>query len=149
VGTIDRTNRISEAPGQTRKAIGWCAGGAAVAAATAAAAALPSPHQPVRLLLVAVAVGCCAAALIDVPVTLALAGLAYLSATAFLGDEDAATSVIGAEGLWNLVVLGLATGLGVGQRWIRAVQADADLDAELRDLIDDVETDADRTGRTR
>jgi hypothetical protein len=90
-------------------------------------AALPAAHQPVRLLLVAVAVGCRAAVVPDVRVTLALA----------------------TEGLWNLVVPGLATGLGVGQRWIRAVRADVDLDAGLRNLIDEAESDADGEGRAR
>ena len=131
------------------KSFGWCTGGAAVVVAIAAAAALPAAHQPVRLLLVAVAVGCCAAALSDVRVTLALAGFAYLSASGFLGDEDAGTSVIGTEGLWNLVVLGLATGLGVGQRWISAVRADVDLDAGLGNLIDEAESGADGEGRAR
>jgi hypothetical protein len=144
---MGRTNRIAGASGAMAKSFGWCTGGAAVVVAIAAAAALPAAHQPVRLLLVAVAVGCCAAALPDVRVTLALAGFAYLSASGLLGDEDAGTSVIGTEGLWNLVVLGLATGLGVGQRWISAVRADVDLDAGLRNLIDAAESDADGEGR--
>ena len=148
MSATDRSTRITDEPYPAGKLFGWI-GAAALLTATAAAGALPPSHAPARVLVVAAVVGCCAAVLPDVRVTFALAGLACVSVTGFLGQEVATTSVISAEALWNLVVLGLATGLGVGQRWIRAERADVDLDAELQDLIDEAESDADGEGRTR
>ena len=143
----DRPTRITE-PHPIGKPFGWI-GAAAVPIAAAAADALPASHAPARVLMLAAVVGCCAAALADVRVTLALAGFAYVLATGFLSQEAAPTAVVTAEGLWNLVVLGLATGLGLGQRWIHVMQADVDIDAELQDLIDKAKSVADGEGSTR
>jgi len=148
VRATDRPARITDEPYRAGKPLGWI-GAAAVLTAAGIAGALPVSHAPARVLILAVVVGCCAAVLPDVRVTLALAGVAYVLANGFLSGEDTATSVHSAESVWNLVVLGIATGLGLGQRWMRAAQTDADLDAELRDLIDEAVSDADNEGGSR
>jgi hypothetical protein len=146
VRATDRPTRFTDEPDRAGGPFGWI-GAAVLLTATAAADGLPASHAPARILMLAAVVGCCAAALVDVRVTLALAGFAYVLATGLWSQQAATTSVTSAEGLWNLTVLGLAAGLGLGQRWIRATLADLDIDAELRDLINDAEAGAGSEGR--
>jgi hypothetical protein len=120
-------------------------GSAALVGATLAAAALfPASHQQGRLLLVAVAVGVCAAVLADARTCLAVAGLGYLLFVGFLANSHGELSWDGADSVWHLFVLAMAAGLGRTQRWLRAVQADAEFDAALHRLLD--EAGPDQTG---
>jgi hypothetical protein len=77
--------------------------------------------------------------LADTRISLAVAGLGYLLFTGFLVNTRGELAWDGMSSLWHLLTLSVATALGLGQRWIRAVQADLAIDAELQDLLDQAE----------
>jgi len=112
--------------------------GAVVAATLAAATMLPPEQALARLIVMAVAVGICAAVLSRAHVAAAVSGLGYLLFTGFLVNSSGQLTVEQLIGDGQFFALALATVLGVGYRRLRTVQTDALIDAELRDLLDSV-----------
>jgi len=114
------------------------AGGTAAmtGAATLAAAAFPASQTSARLVVLALAVGGCAATLTDPRTTLATAGIGYLLFNGFLVNTRGELSWHGTTSLGHLLVLGTATGIGLAHRWIRAVRADALFDTALQELLE-------------
>jgi hypothetical protein len=126
------------------------AGAAAIAAATAIAAILPDVDDPLRPVLVAVALGWCAYRMTYVWESLALAALALLMINGFLTGRYGRPPWDSADGIAYLPLLVLAILLGVGQRWIRAGQADAAFDVAVRELMSDAgadDADGNESGR--
>lgn len=123
-----------------RSPLGLAGGATVMVGATFAAAALfPSGQVPARLIVVAVAVGACATVLADKRVTLAVTGLGYLLFTGFLVNSYGELTWDGANTVWHLLVLATAATIGLGQRWIRAAQADLEFETALRQLLDEAE----------
>lgn len=118
--------------------LGLAAGAAVMVSATTAATILfPASHTPGRLIVVAVAVGGCTAVLGSVRTSLAVAGLGYLLFVGFLANGHGVPSWEGGDSVGHLVVLALAAGLGLAQRWMRTVRAQMAFDAAPQDLLDD------------
>jgi len=124
------------------------AGTAAIAAATVIAAILPDAHDPMRPVLVAVVLGWSAYWMTYLWESFALAALAFLMINGFLTGRYGRPPWDSADGVVYLPLLVLAILLGLGQRWMRAAQADAASDAALRDLISGAD-DADGNGSGR
>jgi len=104
--------------GDTRLRLG--VGAAAVAAATAVAAVLPTSHQPLRAVVVAIVVGACAAAMPHIWQDVTLAALALLMVRAFLDTADGRAPWDLADSGGQVLLLTFAVFLGRGQRWMYA-----------------------------
>lgn len=91
--------------------------------------------------MVAVTAGGCAAALGSIRTSVAVTGLGYLLFVGFLFNSHGVLSWDGGDSVGHLLVLAMATGLGLAQRWMRTVQADLEFDAALCQLLDDAGTD--------
>ncbi|MEH1128044.1 hypothetical protein [Micromonospora sp. CPCC 206061] len=123
-----------------RSPLGLAGGAAAMVGATFAAAALfPAGQVPARLVVVAVAVSACSTVLADKRDTFAVTGLGYLLFTGFLVNSYGELSWDGANTVWHLLVLAVATMIGIVQRWIRAALADLEFETALRQLLDEAE----------
>lgn len=120
--------------GRTPFGINLAVGSVAMVAASFAAAVVSSDVSA-RLAVMALAVCVCAALVDDTRASLATAGLGYLLFTGFLVNRFGELTWDSATTLWTLLVFVLATGLGLGQRWIRAARAEAAVSAELDALL--------------
>ncbi|MGN9913412.1 hypothetical protein ACTMTJ_38320 [Phytohabitans sp. LJ34] len=113
-------------------------------AATVAAESFLAPQQASgRLITVVVAAGVCAAVVSRVQTAAAVTGLGYLLFVGFLVDGTGELLGQGLLGQGQLLAFAFAALVGVGYRRLRAVQADAALDAELYDLLDNAEKTGD------
>ena len=114
------------------------ASAAMVGATTAAAALFPAPDTAARLVVVAVAVAGCAAALARARDALFVAGLGYLLFNGFLVNTQGELTWDEAS-LGQLLTLAAAIGAGRLYQRVRVAQAQAAVDAELRRLLDPTE----------
>jgi len=105
-------------------------------AATAAAESFLAPQQAsARLITVVVAAGVCAAVLSRVRTAAVVAGLGYLLFVGFLLDGSGELTGPRLLGQGQFLAFAFAAVVGTGYRRLRAVQADAALDVELRALL--------------
>lgn len=111
------------------------AAAATVTATTVAAALFPAAETGARLVVVAIAIGGCAA-LTHVRTALATACLGYLLFTGFLVNTRGELTWEGTTSLWQLLTITTATGIGRACRWLRTARIEAAVDAELRQILD-------------
>lgn len=105
-------------------------------AVTVAAESFLAPEQASgRLITVVVAAGVCAAVVSRVRTAAAVAGLGYLLFVGFLIEGTGELFEQGLLGQGQFFAFAFAALVGAGYRRLRAVQADAALDAELHDLL--------------
>lgn len=132
---------LAPAAGRTPFGVNLAVGAAAMVAATAAAALLfPAAGESARLVVVCLAVGGYAALVADTRASLATAALGFLLFDGFLVNRDGELSWDGRTTSWHLVAFVLATGLGLGQRWIRHARADLAVDEELNEIVENIDT---------
>ncbi|MCW6004415.1 hypothetical protein K1W54_07435 [Micromonospora sp. CPCC 205371] len=112
------------------------ASAALITATTVAAALFPAADTSARLVVMAIAVGGCAA-LTRARTALSTAGLGYLLFTGFLVNTQGELTWDGTTSSWRLATITTATGLGQLCRWIQAARIEAAVDAELRQLLDE------------
>ncbi|MEJ3746995.1 hypothetical protein WEI85_27395 [Actinomycetes bacterium KLBMP 9797] len=101
----------------------------------AAGVLFPAGQVSARLILVAVAVGVCAAVLPDGRMTLVVAGLGFVLFTGFLTNSYGGFRWDGVNTVWHLFVFAMATAIGLAQRWIRAAQGDLEFDIAMRNRL--------------
>jgi hypothetical protein len=102
----------------------------------AAAERFLAPHQvSARLITVVVAAGVCAAVLSRVRTAAAVGRLGYLMFVGFLLDGSGELAGPRLFGQGRFLAFAFAAVVGTGYRRLRAVQADAALDVELRALL--------------
>lgn len=88
-----------------------------------------------RLLLVTAAAGVFAAKVADTRASLLTALIGFLLFDGFLVNRYGELTWDGTATAWNLMVFAVAVGLGLGQRWIRHVQAQGAFTTEPTDLF--------------
>ncbi|HET6728577.1 MAG TPA: hypothetical protein VFG96_04110 [Jiangellaceae bacterium] len=137
-------DEVVDEPRAVGTVLGGLAGLAAVTAAAVVAAALPDSRAPLRVVLVAAVVVACTALVPDIRVSLAVTVVAGLVVNGLLENHDGVVSWNGPQSVWPLVVLSLAAGLGLGQRWIRDARAEVAFDLALQELLDEQDQQVDR-----
>jgi hypothetical protein len=135
---------VVDEPRAVGTVLGGLAGLAAVTAAAVVAAAIPDSRASLRVVLVAAVVVACTALVPDIRASLAVTVVACLVVN---GSEEIPNGVVpwnGPQSVWPLVLLSLAAGLGLGQRWIRAARAEVAFDLALQELPDEQDQEVDR-----